>query len=284
MNASANPLKDLAFWDQLRRLQQGCTGNIAGSTGSATGFNVIGTYLIGFVIITLTITGIVKLVRHGLSTRRVNAVDVPELPQHDEKRPKIPKSTLAKRKQTILELFETSQVTMVSNDNKQFQNKQFAQRRRQLTISQSFQKVSKDDIMLGAEDDCIEDIESGSFDDGGILKLSRPVVAISSNPTTNASSPLPPPEWCDVPNMCAICLDSYEPGQVIAWSSGCRHAFHQDCISHYLAKKMIGGESPCPSCRQKFCDLPKEPSISSSSIAGNGATTSESTEAGHPSL
>jgi hypothetical protein len=140
--------------------------------------------------------------------------------------------------------------------------------------------VTDDDIH--GEDGCIEDLESG-FDEGGILKLSRLVVDTSLNPTPDASSPpLPPREWCEVPNLCAICLDSYHPGQIVAWSSDCRHAFHQDCISHYLAKKMIGGESPCPSCRQKFCDLPQEPWLLSSSIAGNTATTTESREVGQP--
>ena len=139
--------------------------------------------------------------------------------------------------------------------------------------------VTKEDLLLGAEDGCIEDIESGFEEERGTLKLSRPVV-ISSNPTTpDALNPLRPLDWCDVPNLCAVCLDSYEPGQVVAWSSGCRHAFHQDCISHYLAKKMIGCETPCPSCRQKFCDLPAESLMSSSSIAGNSTTASESTEA-----
>jgi hypothetical protein len=142
--------------------------------------------------------------------------------------------------------------------------------------------VTKEDILLGAEDSCIEDIESGFDEEKGILKLSRPVDT-SSNPTTpDASNPIPPPDWCDVPNLCAICLDSYQPGQLVVWSSGCRHAFHQDCISHYLAKKMIGGESPCPSCRQKFCDLPEEPLLSSQVIAGNSAGASESRVAGLP--
>lgn len=132
------------------------------------------------------------------------------------------------------------------------------------------------------EDGRIEDVESG-FDDGGILRLSRPVATTTGNPSTpppDASSPLPsPPELFDVPNLCAICLDSYQPGQVVAWSSGCTHAFHQDCISHYLAKKMIGGESPCPSCRQKFCDLPGEPVMASSlSTIGNINSTSTDTE------
>jgi hypothetical protein len=123
---------------------------------------------------------------------------------------------------------------------------------RKLTISLSVQQVTEDDIR--GEDGGVEDIESGFLDETGILKLSKP-------PATSLDPTLAPAEWCDVDNMCAICLDSYQPGQVVAWSSGCRHAFHQDCISHYLVKKMIGGETPCPSCRQKFCELPQAPSI-----------------------
>jgi hypothetical protein len=146
-------------------------------------------------------------------------------------------------------------------------------------MSKSLQKVTESDIHR--EDGCLDDIESG-FDAGGTLKLSKPV-ATGSNLTRDTSTPDPPlVELSDdvVPNLCAICLDSYQHGQVVAWSSGCTHAFHQDCISHYLARKMIGGESPCPSCRQKFCDLPKEPFTSSASTTGNSAATSDSTEAG----
>jgi hypothetical protein len=143
--------------------------------------------------------------------------------------------------------------------------------------------VTKEDILLGADDSGTdEDIEPGFDEEKGTLKLSRPVDTSSTPTTLDASNPLPPLDWCDVPNLCAICLDSYRPGQFVVWSSGCRHAFHQDCISHYLAKIMIGGESPCPSCRQKFCGLPEEPLMSSPAIAGNNATTSESIVAGPP--
>jgi hypothetical protein len=162
-----------------------------------------------------------------------------------------------------------------------------------LTIKSSciLQKVTEEDIFVheeGEDAGCIQDIESG------FLKLSKaitktccnstPVDAFSSplpsppdasssplpsppdasssspppSPPDDASSPLPSPELCNVPNLCAICLDSYQPDQVVAWSSGCTHAFHQDCIAYYLAKTMIGGESPCPSCRQKFCELPAD--------------------------
>jgi hypothetical protein len=146
--------------------------------------------------------------------------------------------------------------------------------------------VTGDDIH--GEDGGVEDIESGVRDEVGTLKLSRPSpVATCLNQTPDASSiPLPPGEWREVHNTCAICLDSYQPGQVVAWSSGCRHAFHQDCIAHYLAKKMIGGETPRPSCRQKFCDLPEEPIMSASSIAdGIASTTStESSDADRASV
>ena len=135
--------------------------------------------------------------------------------------------------------------------------------------------MTKDDVLHREDHGRIEDVESG-VDAGGILKLSRPV-ATGSKSTAAASGPLPPPEWCYVPNLCAICLDSYEQGQVVAWSSDCRHAFHQDCITHYLAKKMIGGETPCPCCRQKFCDLlPEEPLAD----VNNPSNSSESREAG----
>jgi hypothetical protein len=274
-------LKDLAVSNPVMRMlrsSENITGSReASSDGSRDDFNVIRMYIVGFVVTVLVAIGCIRLVYICLSTRRtVNATDAPELLDDDNSVHKTPTTTIAKRKQAILELFETSQVTMVSNDNKLlgtlYQNKLFTQRRK-LTMCQFFQKVTDDDIH--GEDGCVEDLESG-FEEGGVLKLSRPVADIH-NPTPAALlPPLPPPEWCEVPNMCAICLDSYQPGQIVAWSSECRHAFHQDCISHYLAKKMIGGESPCPSCRQKFCYLPQEPSwLLSSSIAGNTATTSE---------
>jgi hypothetical protein len=67
---------------------------------------------------------------------------------------------------------------------------------------------------------------------------------------------------------CAICLDPYEVGDDIVWSSNeqCRHAFHQDCVLDYflhLQKHDKEEEedivaiallsAPCPCCRQSFC-------------------------------
>ena len=99
------------------------------------------------------------------------------------------------------------------------------------------------------KDQCNDDIESGV----ATLTLSR-AVAASNNAAPNVSFSAPTET---VSNCCAICLESYQPGEVVAWSSSCVHVFHQDCIARYLSTKLIGKEMPCPSCRQKFCCLPE---------------------------
>lgn len=57
-----------------------------------------------------------------------------------------------------------------------------------------------------------------------------------------------------VPGVCAICLCAYEAGDVVAWSAEatCLHAFHNDCLVPWLAKK---NEPHCPVCRQAFCKV-----------------------------
>lgn len=58
-----------------------------------------------------------------------------------------------------------------------------------------------------------------------------------------------------VPNGCAICLDPYDVGEVVVWSSNvaCKHAFHQECMVDWLCK--MQDSTPCPFCRQEFTDL-----------------------------
>ena len=73
-----------------------------------------------------------------------------------------------------------------------------------------------------------------------------------------------------VPSTCAICLEAYQEGETIAWSTGnqCIHAFHEDCITEYLVHLNTAvistqgngpsgqSKSPCPCCRQSFCKIP----------------------------
>jgi hypothetical protein len=124
--------------------------------------------------------------------------------------------------------------------------------RAKLTNPRSIQKVTDDDIHKATEEQCSEDLEFGV--EGGTLILSR-AVAADDDSTANASYSAPPET---APSCCAICLESYQPGEVVAWSCSCKHVFHQDCIAHYLSKKMFGGETPCPCCRQQFLKWPED--------------------------
>ena len=47
-------------------------------------------------------------------------------------------------------------------------------------------------------------------------------------------------------NECCICLEGYEPGEVIcvAKAVGCNHVFHKDCVAEWLKRK-----DHCPLCR-----------------------------------
>jgi hypothetical protein len=63
------------------------------------------------------------------------------------------------------------------------------------------------------------------------------------------------PQIETVSNECAICLDTYKPGESVVWSCNrnCPHAFHQDCLLDYWVK-VNDNSSPCPMCRQNFLD------------------------------
>jgi hypothetical protein len=106
-------LEDLAFPDS-GRLLQGTSDSTSDDSGIA--FNNIGIYFfIGAGLNLLcAIWWIFGSVRNGLATRDVNAVAAPVFPQ-DERADGELQSTLAQRKHVILDVFQTSQVTMVRN-------------------------------------------------------------------------------------------------------------------------------------------------------------------------
>ena len=52
------------------------------------------------------------------------------------------------------------------------------------------------------------------------------------------------------PRSCTICCEDYREGDEIAWSRNeeCRHAYHVECILHWLMK-----HNDCPLCRSNYC-------------------------------
>jgi hypothetical protein len=57
----------------------------------------------------------------------------------------------------------------------------------------------------------------------------------------------------DDDHPCDICLCSYQPGDVVAWSRNvdCPHYFHEDCITDWLQRK-----ATCCSCRRDYVVVP----------------------------
>jgi hypothetical protein len=63
------------------------------------------------------------------------------------------------------------------------------------------------------------------------------------------------PESLYSPRTCPICLDDYEAGDDICWSSNkkCHHAFHLDCMSAWLMNN-----DDCPLCREDYLNSTAE--------------------------
>ncbi|KAI3818824.1 hypothetical protein L1987_12645 [Smallanthus sonchifolius] len=72
-----------------------------------------------------------------------------------------------------------------------------------------------------------------------------------------------------VNSECAVCLSSFEDGQMIRVLPNCKHHFHAECID-----KWLGSQSSCPICRHEvelgptILPLPREPSTR----LGNGGS------------
>lgn len=99
--------------DQGRLLLRKRGDNTEAGAGSKSNLGASWIYIVGLLVMLVMVA--ISCFRMVRSLKR-NHVDAPDLPS-DIKVPKTQrKSTLAKHKQAVLEHFETSQVTMVSND------------------------------------------------------------------------------------------------------------------------------------------------------------------------
>eukprot|EP00536_Pseudo-nitzschia_multiseries_P010185 jgi/Psemu1/25290/gm1.25290_g len=60
-------------------------------------------------------------------------------------------------------------------------------------------------------------------------------------------------DFDDDEDVCPICLDNFEVGDVVMWSrhgqGACSHAFHEDCLLQWLLEQR---ENECPTCRACF--------------------------------
>lgn len=70
------------------------------------------------------------------------------------------------------------------------------------------------------------------------------------------------PDQSGLSAECAVCLSTFEGGQMIRVLPNCKHHFHADCID-----KWLGSQSSCPICRHEvepgggsILPLPREPS------------------------
>lgn len=93
-----------------------------------------------------------------------------------------------------------------------------------------------------------------------------------------------------VPNSCAICLDCYEIGDTVVWSStdsSCVHAFHEHCIAAWCFRKIeeqftARVSVPCPCCRQPFVDLHLDfDAAMNTSIGSSSSTTASNFQEAH---
>jgi hypothetical protein len=108
-------VKDLAFSDPVRRLQRGASRD--SSSSSESGFHQDNMIYILFwlVMIFLVAVACFRIHRTSMARRRLTAMAASELPENKTVSTTT-KSTLSKRRQAMLELFKTAQVTMVSSD------------------------------------------------------------------------------------------------------------------------------------------------------------------------
>jgi hypothetical protein len=104
-------VKDLAFSDPVRHLQRASRDASAESTGSESNFHVNKIYIVGIAMIVI----VAVVCFRYMTRRRLTAMAASELPENKTVSTTT-KSTLSKRRQAMLELFKTAQVTMVSSD------------------------------------------------------------------------------------------------------------------------------------------------------------------------
>jgi hypothetical protein len=106
------------------------------------------------------------------------------------------------------------------------------------------QTVTKNDIIL--DQDETEEEDDNIYFDSDLYK-GKLAIPRENHPT--------------VPNCCVICLEEYQPGHRVVWSTNaqCEHVYHRDCVVKYFDKiQRKVADTPCPCCRATYTDLTVE--------------------------
>ena len=79
----------------------------------------------------------------------------------------------------------------------------------------------------------------------------EPCTGINSSDVVNAGTA---PEWLQIDELCAICLEPYKENDDISFSKhqNCNHAFHRSCIVSWLKDEF---RNDCPCCRGPYLHL-----------------------------
>ncbi len=114
-----------------------------------------------------------------------------------------------------------------------------------------------------------EDSEENFGDSSQTAEVSQP------NDCSAVQNQLPVyDDFEDDEDVCPICLDNFEVGDVVMFarhSRTCAHVFHEECLQQWLLEQR---ENECPTCRAKFIEDIDTDSASSSS--GNTDTNENS--------
>jgi hypothetical protein len=163
----------------------------------------------------------------------------------------------AERTKRLKEFLDTTTFIVTQNDILQNNNNAAAGTTGGGTTSSNEEPNGANDATTSEKQQQQQEEEEEESDDGGLF--------LSSSLVENALL-LQLPHDTDqtqyvnanrtVPGVCAICLCEYEANDEVTWSkeTGCQHAFHQDCIVPWLAKKN-DAQPKCPCCRQVYAQI-----------------------------
>jgi len=130
--------------------------------------------------------------------------------------------------------------------------------------------------VVNDDDDDDNDIETGNSNTTTTTNVMRSQT-ISSPTTTQSIQFHAHDETKTAEGICAICLEKYEPKDVILSSQNCTHAFHEECMTDYLvlhhvdnlnakrrddpeydaqlpltSDELKSSPAPCPCCRRQY--------------------------------